>query len=299
MMLCSPLPAAALTWLNQLDQRLNSKRGEAKKTQMKTVRQVLNWCMEQSLVADNVLELPQFTFTKALLDQIDHAQRELHHTRFRDDATGKTRTDAMAGDTQIEYKSRGDKPRAHRVLMRLSEPVEMLGQPSRFIDQDWRELPLELFSELLVVENLDTFYQLEAYQWTFNHPGTLLVYRGDVAYGKGLKALKDAWLQSNKPAIYFGDFDPAGVGIALRGGYHAMLLPDFATFKQTASEQMFPDEQLRFLPELGHVASNLKSTHCDFKSYLNILCHRDALQQQKMQGVPLQLVSLPSDSGLG
>ncbi|CAG8999670.1 MAG: hypothetical protein CENE_01649 [Candidatus Celerinatantimonas neptuna] len=292
MMLSKPLSANALHWLNKLDKSLNSKGVESKKTHLKTVRQVLNWCLEQSLVADNVLELPQFTFTKALLDQIDQAQRQLRHTRFRDDATGKTRTDAMAGDPQTEYKSRGDTPREHRVLIRLSEPVEILGQPTRFIDKDWRELPLERFTTLLAVENLDVFYQLEAYQWPFEDPGTLVFYRGDAMYGKGGSAFEKAWNQTGKPAMYFGDFDPAGVRIAINGGYQSMILPDLVTLKQAASEQMFPDSHQKYLPELQSFQTENKSTNCDFNLYLNILFKYRALQQQKMQGVGLQRVTL-------
>ncbi|WP_434061558.1 DUF7281 domain-containing protein [Escherichia coli] len=115
----------------------------------------------------------------------------------------------------------------------------------------------------------------------------MIIYRGDRTYSKGSVALKRCWLKTGKTAIYFGDFDPKGVSIAMNEGYHSMLLPSPAVVIKKSSSVMFPDAQLKFLPELlrGEV-------HCHFRDYLLVLDKHQALRQQKMQGEILKMVML-------
>ncbi|PUF27072.1 hypothetical protein DAX92_26495, partial [Salmonella enterica subsp. enterica] len=88
-------------------------------------------------------------------------------------------------------------------------------------------------------------------------------------------------------AIYFGDFDPKGISIAMNEGYQLMLLPSPGVVIKKSSPVMFPDVQLKFLPELlrGEV-------HCHFRDYLLVLEKHQALRQQKMQGETLKVVML-------
>ncbi len=156
------------------------------------------------------------------------------------------------------------------------------------VDTDWRNIILTQFDVLIAVENQDCFYHLALFDYSqcdFHSP--LIIYRGDRAYSKGAVALKSCWLKTGKTAIYFGDFDPKGASIATNEGYHFMLLPSPDVVIKKSSSAMFPDAQLKFLPELlrGEV-------HSHFRDYLLVLEKHQALRQQKMQGKILKMVML-------
>lgn len=283
-----PLSAQTLRYLQQLQQRLNASGSERVKTSVKAVQQVLAWCIEHELVPGNSLKLPQFSFNLALLHDIARVQRQLQQACYLDAPDQHSRLD-NAARSQQELKSIGLKPRQQRVLLKLNTPVDSgLGLAAQCIDIDWQQLPLAQFDALLVIENLDCFYQLHAFTLQLAYQQPLIIYRGDTLYSKGCKALKTAWLTQNKPAIYFGDFDAKGVSIALNEGYSAILLPDFATLQQHASPAMLPDKQLKFIPALA-----TKAVEPMFKPYHQLLCQQlKGLRQQNMQAMILKTVSI-------
>ncbi|MDR6982242.1 hypothetical protein J2X32_000850 [Rheinheimera pacifica] len=285
-----PLSALALRYLQQLQQRLNASGSERVKSSAKAVQQVLAWCIEHELVPGNSLQLPQFSFNLALLKDIARVQRQLQQACYLDALNQNNRLDNAAFNQQ-ELKSIGVKPRQQRVLLKLNTPVDSgLGLAAQFVDIDWQQLPLAQFDALLVVENLDCFYQLHAFTLQLAYQQPLIIYRGDTLYSKGCKALKMAWSGLNKPALYFGDFDAKGVSIALNEGYSAMLLPDFATLQQHASPAMLPDKQLSFIAGV-----KAKTVACEFQPYQQLLCQQlKGLRQQNMQSmtlIPTKLVA--------
>jgi hypothetical protein len=283
-----PLSAQTLRYLQQLQQRLNASGSERVKTSGKAVQQVLSWCIEHELVPGNSLKLPHFTFNLALLKDIARVQRQLQQACYLDAPHQHSRLD-NAARSQQELKSIGLQPRQQRVLLQLNTPVDSgLGLAAECIDIDWQQLPLAQFDALLVVENLDCFYQLHAFRLQLAYQQPLIIYRGDSQYSSGCKALKMAWSGLNKPALYFGDFDAKGVSIALNEGYSAMLLPDFATLQQHASPAMLPDKQLSFI-----AAIKAKTVAAEFRPYQQLLCQQPkGLRQQNMQGMTLDMVNL-------
>lgn len=283
-----PLNAQALRYLQQLQQRLNASGSERVKTSGKVVQQVLAWCIEHELVPGNSLNLPHFTFSLALLNDIAAVQGKFQQACFRHELSHSSRLDNAAINQQ-ELKSIGLKPGQYRVLLKLNTPVDNgLGIEIDVFDTDWQQLPLAQFDALLVIENLDCFYQLHTFKLQLPYQQPLIIYRGDKMYSTGCKALKTAWLQQSKPAIYFGDFDAKGVSIALHEGYRAMLLPDFATLQQHASPAMLPDNQLSFIAGI-----KAKSVASEFQPYQQLMCQQlTGLRQQNMQGMVLTSVPL-------
>ncbi|HFT3435810.1 TPA: Wadjet anti-phage system protein JetD domain-containing protein [Klebsiella variicola] len=283
-----PLSYNALVWLKKLDHRLKAKYSEKKKTDGKIVTQVLRWCTALDLIPANSLLLPEFLFTVALLNKISDTQQRLKQANFRDDLSLKSRIESAQLSDQ-EIKTAGVRPQQHRVLLHLNQPlVNELGVTIEVVDTDWRNITLTQFDVLIVVENQDCFYHLALFDYSrcdFRSP--LIIYRGDRAYSKGAVALKSCWLKTGKTAIYFGDFDPKGVSIAMNEGYHFMLLPSPDAVIKKSSPVMFPDAQLKFLPQLlrGEI-------HYHFRDYLLVLEKHQALRQQKMQGDILRVVSL-------
>lgn len=283
-----PLSAQALRYLQQLQQRLNASGSERVTTNVKAVQQVLAWCTEHELVPGNSLQLPHFTFNQALLKDIAAVQRNLQQACFLDALSQNSRL-SNASTSQQELKSIGLKPRHHRVLLRLNTATETnLGITAEFIDTDWQQLPLAQFDALLIVENLDCFYQLASFNVALPYQQPLVIYRGDTQYSKGCKALSVAWHGTGKPAIYFGDADLAGLNIALSLHCHNMVLPDISEFIQHASPAMLADEQLRYQQRLQNIQVSTA-----FLPYQQIICHQlKGLRQQNMQGMVLMPVSL-------
>lgn len=278
----------ALVWLKKLDHRLKAKNNEKKNTDGKIVIQVLRWCTALDLIPANSLLLPEFLFTAALLNKISDTQQRLKQANFRDDLNTKSRIESAQLSDQ-EIKTAGIRPQQHRVLLRLNLPlVNALGMSVEVVDMDWRNITLTQFDVLIVVENQDCFYHLALFDYSqcdFHSP--LIIYRGDQTYSKGAVALKRCWLNTGKTAIYFGDFDPKGVSIAKNEGYHFMLLPSSDVVTKKSSSAMFPDVQLKFLPNL------LKDkAHSHFCDYMLVLEKHHALRQQKMQGEILKMVTL-------
>lgn len=283
-----PLPYNALIWLKNLDGRLKAKSSEKKNTRSKIVIQVLRWCAELDLIPANRLLLPEFIFTMALLDKISQVQCRLKQANFRDDLHTKSRIESAQLSDQ-EIKTAGIRPQHHRVLLRLHQPlINEQGVTAEVIDTDWRDISLTQFDALIVVENQDCFYQLTLFDYSpCDLYSPLIIYRGDQAYSKGAVALKSCWLKTGKPAIYFGDFDPKGVSIAMNEGYHFMLLPSSEVVLKHSSSAMCPDGQLKFLPVLLRC-----EVHPHFRDYLMILEKHQALRQQKMQGKILKTIRL-------
>lgn len=281
-----PLSAQALRYLQQLQQRLNASGSERVKTSGKLVQQVLRWCIEHELkqVPANSLQLPQFSFDLALLKAIAATQRQLQQACFQDEIQQQNRLD-NALSSQQELKSIGPSPRQHRVLVKLNNPIQSAGLPAiAFTDIDWQQLILSHYDALLVVENLDCFYQLERFNLALPHQQPLIIYRGDKLYSKGCKALKTSYLQQHKPILYFGDFDAKGVSIALNEDYSAILLPELATLQQHANTTMLPNTQLSFIA--GIAAQKVAAA---FLPYQQLLCEQlVGLRQQNMQSMLLK-----------
>ncbi len=277
-----------LVWLKKLDHRLKAKNCEKKNTDGKIVIQVLRWCTTLDLIPTNSLLLPDFIFTMALMNKISDTQRRLKQANFRDDISTKSRIESAQLSDQ-EIKTTGIRPQQHRVLIRLNQPIiNQLGVTIDVVDTDWRNIPLTQFDVLITVENQDCFYDLALFDYSqcgFRSP--LIIYRGDRLYSRGAVALKRCWLQTGRTAIYFGDFDPKGVSIAKNEGYHFMLLPSSDVVLEKSSSVMFPDTQLKFLPEL--LSSEM---HNHFRDYLLVLKKHQALRQQKMQGNILHTIPL-------
>lgn len=282
------LSAQANSWLTDQEPSVKALGNKRIKTNLKTFQEILDWCINLDLIAESSLHKPEFILTGELLNLIADTQRQLNQTCFREDLTNKTRLEQASLSNQ-EQKRKGRTPRYNRFLMRLPQPIASgLNFSAQFIDIRLEQLDLNQFTRLLVVENLDCFYELEKFAIT-EMPEQLVVYRGDKTSSQGTKELRKAWLAANKPACYFGDFDPAGVRIALAGKtYQSILLPKLDLLQKTAKAAMLPNEQLKFLPNLAKQTDLTE----EFQNYCQTLQGLKALRQQAMQGMELAEVEL-------
>lgn len=282
------LSAAACRWLRDLQGKVAAKGRVKESTQKKVVCEIISWCLEHQLLPANSQALESIFIDRALLVNIEAVQQQLGQPSFKVDVSALHRTE-VALTTNIEQKTIGIAPRENRILLRLSQAMPLPnGLSAQVLDLSWQSLPLTVYDVLLIVENLDCFYQLERFKFDLAYQQPLIVYRGDKLYGKGVKALKAAWLALDKPAVYFGDFDAKGVSIAFNEGYSAMLLPEFSQLNEIAAATMLPDKQLNFINGLQR--GNASPA---FLPYRQLLCEQlKGLRQQNMQCGALHVVEL-------
>ncbi|PWW07874.1 MULTISPECIES: Wadjet anti-phage system protein JetD domain-containing protein [Pseudidiomarina] len=234
-----------------------------------TDQAVLEWCVEQDLIASHAAQQPQFAYSQELLKGISTRLQQQQLAPLGTDLSGSSLAQAKQG--QAEHKSVRSKPRAQRVLMARQQEI---------LDVDQRSLDLDNYAALVVVENLDCFYQLQQFQLPSTPAPMLVVYRGDVAYSQGRAALLQRWRSSDKPLCYFGDLDAKGFHIAQQEGFSHIAVPELAWFCEHATAHAYPAKQQVFAEQLAGGG--------DLAGYHQLLQREQrAMLQQWLQDIPL------------
>lgn len=292
------LTPALRTQLQRIQQQLKTQPQVTWKLKGPVIKQLLHWCDAWDLDVNLWPGGKECVFDRPFLLRVEQLLRDEGLPPLGFIASGKTsQQQAMAG--LEEHKSVREAPSVHRVLVSLPCPETLqlpgLMQPTQRLelDLDWRQLDAAAFGALLVVENLDCFYQ-------FNTPDAvplpeglqqaLIVYRGHAHEAKGCKALKESWAALGKPRIYLGDFDAKGVSIALHEGYSHLLLPEAAWLQQQARALHQPDAQVNELAALRTHLHKLPDDH-PLRPLLQLLLNQKGLKQQWYSS-PLQLTAL-------
>jgi hypothetical protein len=120
------------------------------------------------------------------------------------------------------------------------------------IELDVSQLRLENFDYLVIIENRDSFNDWFEYQSCTHLCNPLVIYRGDKHHSTACKTLLKKWLntQANKPSIYFGDYDLAGLRLATSGGYSHLLLPEYNWLSQRLIKQHYAATQQKYFAKL-------------------------------------------------
>lgn len=237
-------------------------------------RSVLAWCEEQDLLTIPVELSPsravEYGYTSELLQAIEARLLLLGLAPITANLKASSLDQAVLGGA--EHKSTRINPRECRVL-RIHN--------TQIIDQNHSELLLEHYSEIVVIENLDCFYELNR----FNLPlamTSLVIYRGDTHYSAGRAKLLKRWQEGNYgPLKYFGDLDPEGIHIAISEGFSHLAVPDLAWFTENATSHAYASKQHDIAVKLQHTGQ--------LQLYIAFIQrHQRALLQQWLQNVPLQ-----------
>jgi hypothetical protein len=137
----------------------------------------------------------------------------------------------------------------------------------------------------VVVENRDSFNDWHQYQVPDGLKHALVVYRGDNKYHSvACKSLLKLWRHRyvNKPRIFFGDCDLAGLRIALSAQYTSLLLPEIEVLQKQLITAHYPYKQEKYLTGLQAVCP------LGWQGILNLMHNQKAgLRQQWMYGLPL------------
>jgi hypothetical protein len=253
-----------------------------------TDKRILAWCEEQDLLAAPLAGASEFAYTSMLVSAIEQRLAQLGLAPLSADLKGSSLAQAEQG--AAEHKSVRIKPRDHRVLHYVFGAGDDAGQ---VVDVDQRELDLSQFADLVVVENLDCFYELHQFELpclVHKQAQSLIVYRGDSHYSKGRAALINRWKGSNsRPLRYFGDLDPKGLHIAQSEGFSHIAAPAFEWFCEHVTAQAYPAKQ--------HDIARLLQARGELAPYvLFIQRQQKAVLQQWLQHVPLGWLTIETAS---
>lgn len=269
------------------------ERGESpivfapKAMQQKGLSSLQQWCQAQG-IGEPLLGSGGWRFTANCLQQLEGVLAYLQ-LRPLNEAAAATRIKRLQQGVE-EHKHLGEKPFEHRVLCTLPSEGSFhgLAPHNRYpIYADWRQLHFDDFAGVVVVENADVFFEFGNQNWplpkALEH--FLLVYRGHDESSRGVKRLKDAWLSTSKPLVFFGDADYAGFSLALTGRYTHMLLPSPPAFLAHANTTQAEAKQLK-------LSGAVQQTPASLSPYVEVLNNQRALRQQSMLSLALGLVSL-------
>lgn len=175
----------------------------------------------------------------------DHIQAARSLLRANDLPVEALPQDASRADVAmyggLSEKGLGKAPHADSIAVRCIGNCTLDGEPLRTPEDTYlvcrSALAVRISCErLMVVENLETFRELETYRW-INYKGrsVLAIYRGDIHLSPAL-ALR-CILARSEPLWAFVDFDPAGLTIANAlpsNRLERIVLPDQAWLSQAA-----------------------------------------------------------------
>ncbi|WP_417689306.1 Wadjet anti-phage system protein JetD domain-containing protein [Pseudidiomarina sp.] len=184
-----------------------------------------------------------------------------------------------------EFKSNRTGPRADRVLLAQRTGSDGTWQ---ILDVAQSKLNLAAYEQLVVVENLDCFYQLDSFSLPLA-AHALVVYRGDHVYAQGAQTLRQRWLATDKTLDYFGDLDAAGIAIACQLGCHRIAFTPFKTFCEKAHNSALSGEQfqtLQYLKRNQEFAPQLWE-YLEYMESRQVGLLQQWLQQQVLEWLPI------------
>lgn len=269
----------------------------------KTMQALLAWCAEHDIDTQRWLSAAgrHVAFDRNIMQVIDTTLKQLNLATSDIDLTQGTRFDqAEQGDG--EHKTVGLAPMQHRVLMAQANcgsyfPEWVTESPSQWVmDIDWQTLQLNAYTHVLVVENRDAFYEYFAlhpqrYHLPAEALDALVIYRGNQDESKGCKALREACLTMGKPLVYFGDYDTAGLSIAVHGGYTHLMLPSESYILERANDVMQEPDQLKYANAVTAFAEQLSVADPLRTVLLHNTQRQKGLRQQAFAG-ELQIVPI-------
>ena len=223
-----------------------------------SLTEILNWCDNLEFKPGRWVNPEKtYQFDREYIEQINQTLLDEGYASFFDDFSLDNHRSAAQ---RTPYEKQGKlKPTHHLVLSAVTDGVvldtinQYFYSSQQFnIELDISQLKLDTFGCLVVVENRDSLNDWFDYKSYIKLPNPLVIYRGDKHHSTACKTVLKRWLnmQRSKPAIYFGDYDLAGLRIATSAGYSHLLLPEYKWLTEQVIKQHYPDNQLKYLARL-------------------------------------------------
>lgn len=239
--------------LQRVEERLQTSVSYSAPLKTQAIRELLDWCAEHELPTSHWVTGNQAIFDHAVLVLINETLRQLGQPAIEQAISGLSRYEqGQLGSREEKTTSR---PKEGRVLVLQPDASEvqlsvlLQSAADLILDVAVEQLDLERPASLLVVENLDMFYRcLELHRLGEQRlpescVNSLIVYRGHQHDARAVRELVRYFIEQGRPACYLGDFDPAGLNIALEHGYSHILLPELQLLQRTDYTERYSSGQ--------------------------------------------------------
>lgn len=288
--------------LQRVAQRLQtvSRYNLSLKTQ--AMRELLDWCAAHELPTAHWVTASQAVFDQAVLQLINETLQQLSQPAIEQAISGLSRFEqGQLGNWENKNISR---PKQGRVLVlqpktsTIQLPILQQSPAELVLDVALEQLDLQQPSSLLVVENLDMFYLcLEKHRQGEQLlpeccAEALLVYRGHQHDAAAVKTLVEYFGASQRPTYYLGDFDPAGLNIALDMDFDFMLLPSLALLQNRSYSERYNPEQQQDFERLLQRSQHWPQDHVLQDFLQALLQEQRSLRHQRFAGA-LECLPLP------
>lgn len=239
--------------LQRVEERLQTSDSYSVQLKKQAMHELLGWCSEHEVPTANWVTGCQAIFDQCVLGTINETLQQLGRPAIDQARSGLDRYQQSHFGNR-EDKS-GSRPKQGRVLVLQPDAsgiqLPVLRQPAAdlVLDVAVEQLDLERLASLLVVENLDMFYcclelhRLDEQCLPESCANSLIVYRGHQHDARSVRELVRYFTEQGRPACYLGDFDPAGLNIALEHGYSHILLPELQLLQRTDYTERYSSGQ--------------------------------------------------------
>lgn len=263
-------------------------------TKVEAVKHIIEWCEHEDIKPGKwLVSDKKYRFSRDGINKIRDAYWSLMREDIFDDFSAENHQ--SASEKSADEKQGKIKPTHHLILAALSENITFKGFQQEFYPSPQVNIELDIhtvnfadYDSLIMIENRDSFNDWHLIQPHISSDlGKILaIYRGDRHYSVASSALLKQW-RKNRPSnktIYFGDFDLAGLRLAVSGACTDLLLPEKQWLKQHLISQHYPEEQEKFLVGLQI------DIPIGWRFLLKLMSeNRAGVRQQKMYQTPLVL----------
>ena len=260
------LPKAALIELEKAQNKLRLGNTVKVKSRTNWLKKTLAWCSECEITLGHG-DSEYFHISHEGINAIEQRYEQLGQGTLKQHVKALNGDRIQAVKVSDNEKLAKELPTEHLVLTACTDLNLRLAQQSLFgltqtplqinNELDVSSIDLSLFDYLIVVENRDCFNAWHEYQIQSSITRPLIVYRGhEKSHSKGCQELKFRWLNEKGKVgqVYFGDFDIAGLAIAvdIETAYQHLLLPPISRLSKQLKSSHFNERHAYKQRDLFH-----------------------------------------------
>ena len=293
------LSKQALTELAKAFKALQLETSYKVKRNITWLNKTLTWCDEHAIILGREGDSKHYYIERDGIQKLDAKLQSIGYSALLDYQQGVGGDRLDGAKVSPNEKDAKELPTEHLVLVACSDLSLCLTYQSLFqltetpaqiqVELDIRTIDLTSYDHLVVVENRDCFSAWHQYQIPRELTNALVVYRGHESHhSKACQVLKARWLKQKDASgqVYFGDFDPHGLAIAIDATtpYQHLLLPELSWLKENHQPVHFDADNAYSKREVVHRCPS------QWRMLLDTMYQQSvALRQQWMVATQLRL----------
>lgn len=261
------LSKQALTELTKAFKALQLETSYKVKRNAAWLRKTLAWCDEHAIKLGREGDSKHYYIERDGIRKLDAKLQSLGYSPLIELQQGVSGDRLDAAKVSPNEKDAKALPTEHLVLAACSDLSMHLSYQSSFqlvetpaqiqLELDIRTLDPAPYDYLVVVENRDCFSAWHQYQIPSELTNALVIYRGHESHhSKACQALKAHWAAQKGASgqVYFGDFDPHGLAIAIEAStpYQHLLLPQLSWLQDNHQPLHFEEDKAYSKRDMVH-----------------------------------------------